>query len=327
MSGPMQFLNLDGVPSKTLPADGRLAFIADGLGGFILTEDHAAYDITDLCRRLDRAFQSRILAGLDGDRLIPGLPMFVVTGGHNSEAPISKDNFERLLRLAGDFPHLNRFLYLYDCERLVSSISGCRVEVRQVMGEFYRLFNAEALVSAPPLTSDGVVTSQSPIVTQLFANLNFIFIRLHSLLDYVVKLAIEIERPQTDFTRYGRMQSHAQQYGDRRRLPYNGAVGTVLEACEFMVMVESLRNHLIHDGLLDERPKVYERLAAGKVVERFVLLPDMREGRFERSGGRGLFYGGEDKINLRLPALILEFEARLAATLEQVLARFPQAES
>lgn len=66
-------------------------------------------------------------------------------------------------------------------------------------------------------------------------------------------------------------------------------------------------------------PKGYEHFENGLVVERFLLLPDMTAGRLDRYVNRSLFFGAEDKINLRLPELVTGFQHRLEKTLEAVL--------
>jgi hypothetical protein len=48
----------------------------------------------------------------------------------------------------------------------------------------------------------------------------------------------------------------------------------------------------------------------------------MTNGRFDRFKNRNLFFGTEDKINLRLPALIAEFEQRIEATVSLILSRW-----
>lgn len=73
-------------------------------------------------------------------------------------------------------------------------------------------------------------------------------------------------------------------------------------------------------------PKAYERIENGVVVEKFLLLPDMTEGRFERFGNRNLFFSREEKINERLPEILMEFQVRLTVTLERILHQLPQAE-
>ena len=49
----------------------------------------------------------------------------------------------------------------------------------------------------------------------------------------------------------------------------------------------------------------------------------MTEGRFDRFGNRNLFFSKEDKINERLPEILSEFQARLKATLENILQQLP----
>ena len=69
----------------------------------------------------------------------------------------------------------------------------------------------------------------------------------------------------------------------------------------------------------DEQPKVYEVRASGQVQERFILMPDRKNGRLTSFGSRNLFYGDEDKINLRLPTFIAEFQTRLLLTVKETL--------
>ena len=274
--------------------------------------------IWDACRRIDFAFQRWIMSGVDYANLAYALPTFVVNAGLNSEAPISRDLFGKLLNLPVEIPERNRFLYLYDCERLTWSVRQCIEEIQEMLGAFYAIFNAASLTGGPPLTPDGLVFSRSPKITQLFANLSFIFIRLHSLLDYCVKLAIEAARLPASFQNYKRMASRGCQFGDRRNVAWNGSQGTLFEDCELVRTVETLRNHIVHDGLLDAIPKVYERYSEGVLVERFILFPDMTDGRLDSFVNRNLFYGREDKVNLRLPMIVSQFWDRLAETLRKI---------
>jgi hypothetical protein len=59
----------------------------------------------------------------------------------------------------------------------------------------------------------------------------------------------------------------------------------------------------------------------GKVVEKFLLMPDQVDGHLPEYKNRILWYSGEDKINLRLPTLVLDFRSRLIATLGVAKAR------
>lgn len=86
-----------------------------------------------------------------------------------------------------------------------------------------------------------------------------------------------------------------------------------------MTTIETLRNRVIHDGPLDDHPSAYEHFKGGVAVERFILFPDMTNGRLDQFVNRNLFFGREDKINLRLPALVLEIQDRLISTLDSIL--------
>lgn len=88
--------------------------------------------IWDVCRCIDFAFQRRIMSVVDYANLAYTLPMFVVNAGLNSEAPISREVFGKLLKLAVEIPEMNRFLYLYDCERLTWSVRQCAEEVQKI---------------------------------------------------------------------------------------------------------------------------------------------------------------------------------------------------
>jgi hypothetical protein len=85
--------------------------------------------------------------------------------------------------------------------------------------------------------------------------------------------------------------------------------------------IELVRNLVIHDGLLDDTPKVYKVVKDGRAVEKFVLMPDRTNGRLDRHKNRALFYSGDDKINIRLPILISQFQVMQRVTLERAVAR------
>ena len=165
---------------------------------------------------------------------------------------------------------------------------------------------------------DGVRFASSPIVSKLTALLNFIYIRLHSLLDYSTKLAFEVENLRTDFSRYPRMASRGKLYRSKAKLKINGSANTLFETSPFLREIELTRDHIVHDGFLDELPKVYEERRNGGVIERFMLFPDIGDKGWEKSNNRNLFYSHTDKITLRLPELVGEFQYRQGQTLKAI---------
>ena len=315
-----QYLNLNGIPTDAPPGD-RVFFYFDPQGVWRRSQGDRSSEFDFLCVRLHDALRKRIMEGKGYEQLIYSLPQFVQTVGLNSEGLGGAAQFEQSLKTCKDFPHLNAFLYLYDCQKLVGSIQECNKEVDQLLGEFYKTLNTEPMFYPPFRQEDGIRFNTSPTVTKLFAHLSFIFIRLHSLLDYSAKVAAEVDKLRSEFTKYPKLASANILFGDRKKLSLNNAAGTVFEASDLVTTVETLRNHIIHDGLLDDMPKGYEDIRGGVAIERFLLMPDMTAGRFDRFNNRNLFFGQEDKINLRLPALIDAFQTRMEATVEALIVK------
>lgn len=320
MTGDL-YLNLNGVPSGRPRQDGIPYLWFDSQGVWRLSHGDTSYEVEDICIHIHDALRRAVIEDDPYNALLPAAPQFLHLSGLNSESTLSKVDFEKFLRLTADFPEINRFLFLYDTQKLVASIQECLKELIQMVGEFYHTLNTEALFYPPIKQDDGIRYNTSPTVTKLFALLTFVFVRMHSLLDFMVKLALEADRIPTDFTKYPKLRSSSEQFGSRKKVSFNKHPGSLFEDCEFITFVETLRNHLIHDGLLDDIPKAYERIENGVAVERFLLLPDMTAGRFDRFGNRNLFFSREDKINERLPEILAEFQTRLIVTLGKTLER------
>lgn len=313
------YLNLNGVPSSNPPEEGQIYFTRMPDGSWHNSQNRLLSSIEDRCQILHEAFKGAIMDGVKYSELIYEVPAFIGVAGHNSESALTKDNFDSRVNKELDFSEKNRFLYFYDCQHLITSIQECSKEIEQIMGEFYFSFNCENFFYPPMRFPDGIRYSSSPVTTKLFSYLSFIFIRMHSLLDYMVKVAFEAEHVRRDFSHYPRLSSANLQYGDRKRVSISSKAETLFETCEFMTAVEVVRNHVIHDALLDDMPKAYERIENGASVEKFILFPDMTKGRLDRFGNRTLFFGCEDKINLRLPSILSEFQERQINTLNYII--------
>lgn len=313
------YLTLHGVPLSDVPRNGVVYFSFDPQGVWRASTGDLSHEIENACVRMHDALAAQIFDGIGKyHAILSTVPEWVVTAGLNSEAPISRDFFEKLVR-ANNNPTINKLLYLYDCRRLVSGIQEALIEVVQLQGEFYKTLNLEELFYPPGVSPDGIRHIGSPVTAKLIALINVIYIRLHSLLDYATKLVFEAEHLRTDFSRYPRLASKNKLFGDRRRISLNNKIGTLFEPCDLITETEALRNLIIHDGFFDEQPKVYEVRANGVVQERFILLPDRENGRLTSYGSRNLFYGNEDKINMRLPSFIAEFQKRLLLTVKETL--------
>lgn len=315
-----QILRLNGVPTSTgeaLPVEG---YIRDPQGSWRPIGGDMSDQVEAECVGLHDCFAAALFGEIDRYyTLLPHVPQFVALAGLNSEAAVTRDLFETWVKDGlGRVPELHRLLYLYDCRTLVAAIQECTKEVGILTGEFYRLLNLEPFFEGFRPKADDVRYSTSPVVTLLTATLGFIYIRLHSLLDYIAKLAHEAEHLHENFDTYPKLTSAKILFGDRKRLAIDHLPHSLFEKCDEIDEIETLRNRLIHDGLLDDMPKAYEVWNAGAVTERFLLMPDRTGRRLDRYKGRSLFYGREDKVNLRLPKLITTFNARMVVTLKDI---------
>ena len=323
-SAPILRLNGVATPlSEGLTGEG---FLRDATGAWRPLVEDGSYEVEEQCIRLHDALAVSIFGSADCYyTLLPRAPTFLAEAGLNSESTIGRDEFEKLLPRFAKFPELNRFLYLYDCQMLVSSIQVCTLEVRQLLAEFYRILNLEPFFTPGVPQKDGTRWTASANVTSLNATLGFLFIRMHSLLDYLTKLAREVESLRTDFATYPKLASSNVLFGDKHKLSIGKQTGTLFETCDEVDEVERIRNLLIHDGLLDDMPKAYEVIKKGAAIERFVLMPDASGAQFERFKNRRLFYSREDKINLRLTGLVRAFQLRQVETLKAIRSQLTSA--
>lgn len=315
------FLSLDGIPTDAPNNPDQIYFLREPMGTWVPLRGDLLYDIERECVQI----HEDLAAFIFGDptryyKFLEVCPPFVYEAGMNSESRISKEQLERLLGKLGS-EDINKALYLFDCRKLVSGIQECSKEVIQLQGEFYRTFNLDEFFLMPSgAKEDGVRWMTSSVVTNLHATLGFIYIRLHSLLDYITKLGVEIEKIRTDFSVYPRLASKNVQFGNRKQLSIEGAKDTLFEDCLLIREIESVRNHVIHDGLIDDIPKAYQVTENGQVTEKFILFPDRcTEGRFVSFKNRSLFYSRDEKINLRLPHVVSEFQRREMVTLQMLL--------
>lgn len=321
------YLSLSGIPVSTEEIlEGQLYFFRDPQGAWYPTSGNKLYEIDSACAQLQNDLAKTIFGSLNSFyEFLVVSPELLSTAGINSESPISKDLFnQKLSSLPQELP-VHRALYLFDCRKLVSGIQECSKEIMQLQGEFFQVLNLEQLFYPTMEEEDGLRFVTSPVVTKIHALLGFIFIRLHSLLDYATKLAFEIENLKSDFNSYPRLSSKGLLFGDRRKLTVNNSENTLFEDCILINKIQTLRNHIIHDGLLDDEPKVYRLISNKQCIEKFVLIPDQDEkGRFYTHKNRSLFYGSDNKINEQLPFLIEEFQTRLLKTVDLLRAHIVQ---
>lgn len=141
------------------------------------------------------------------------------------------------------------------------------------------------------------------------------FIKAYSILDILCKICYEIQEKQSDFSQYKKIKSADVLWGFRKKLLINETENTLFEKCDLVSMIESLRNESVHNGTWELNPKIFVRYDEGIVGERFMLFPDMLQGRLATVKSRKHFFSKGIKVNSVLPCIHAEFKQRLLQTL------------
>lgn len=244
------------------------------------------------------------------------LYVFLKDIGHNSESTISKEIFSNKII---DITNPN-ILYIQDCEALIAYIQECCIEITQLIKKFHEILNSDLGLIILPTDRTGTQTTKSPETNLVFSLLSSVFIKMSSLLDYITKIAFEVLRCPLPLDKYKKLLSRDKLYGKYRELKIEDCSWTIFEDSTLINTIISIRDHIIHHGYIDERPKVYHRLENGTCTERYILMPDTNEsGRLENCVNRTLFYSKEVKLNELLPEMTREIFQRANKSIEVII--------
>lgn len=311
------FLMLNGIPSKTPPDFREVFFYSNVSGEWSQNASNTYYEVENTCVLIHSLIYS-ILHVNRPEYKYATPPYYLSSAGLSSDVKISKSSFEKLLGLIAKSDEMTRYtsnreMYLHDLQKLVTGIQGCNEEIGFLLGEFYERLNN---YSVEDQHNDGVYWSKDRTVVNINLALNFIYIRMYSSLDYMVKLLYEIQNFQSSYNSYVNLKSNGLLFGDKKKINLDSILGTVFEDCSLISEIETFRHFIVHDSFLDDLPRVYISYKEGIEVEKYILKPDMTNGRLDKYKNRRLFYGEENKWNLSLIGTIEEFRTRQVKTLE-----------
>ena len=249
------------------------------------------------------------------------LPNFICNAGYDSDCALTKTDLIELLKNDDLFLNIeNRFKHLYfnDCCFLIRTIQNLMMNLQNDfinyyvelpnVGEYSKTFNR-----------DGVFFEVSNITTNISNLVDNYFIRAYSILDLFCKIATEIEFPEKEFVRYKKLNSSKKIWGDRKNLKINGSIGTIFEKCETISIIEYLRNEIVHNGTWEFSPKVFVVCENFKIIERFMLFPDIEQGRLATLQNRKHFFGDGIKVNDKFVEIHFDFFKRIFNTLNFLL--------
>lgn len=312
---PKPVKNLDGRPSRSVRDANPQAYFKDVQGYWRRTDTNIDVEFDELCAATHGHIRRSIISDIEFTIFHDKIPDWVHMAGIEPESRVTKTQFEKLIAASASDQVLHKFLYLQDVQGLLTNIQRTSAQVSQVVGEFYGLLND----CIPYVYSDsekiGLRSSVGADTALLHAHLETIFVRMRSMLDYVVKVSLEAERRDIDFSKIVKLKGGSKQYSDKTSLALNERADTLFVKDELIWTICSIRDRIVHDGHLDISARMYENFKRHRLFERFVLIPDMAEGRFEVFKNRSNFYGRDHKINHDLPKIYDTFFQRMFCTI------------
>lgn len=249
------------------------------------------------------------------------VPREIALGGLTSDNCISKTPLQEVVRqfrtdtLCKEvLPDLNKLIYLNDCQYIVSAIQNTLEDLDNCFIDFY-ICLSEVNSTAIEFSEDGIHTVMSRVGRKCSFCIENYFAKMNAVLDLFCKLMYEIENPQENFSTISKLRGHEKTYGKAKNLNIWQIPGTLFERDEFIRMILSIRNHVIHNGSLEMNPKVFVVKNKGKIVERYLLVPDIENDHLVQWGNRNQFYSTETKWNDFLPKIHKEFLERTLKTI------------
>jgi len=250
--------------------------------------------------------------------LLPSLTTIYSYAGVDSDIKISKGEFESWIK-SENSEETNRILYYYDFQNLVGSLQNLVSESRFLFCEFYKTLNENSfMLSSNPMKPDIVMFTSGQLVTNIFSKINHLFINLASQLDFITKVAVELENLPKNFKEYPKLKSNNIQYSDYKKIKSITFSETLFEKTDDLKLIISMRNEIIHNASFENIPKVYQVFENNKLIEKFIFIPDTTEGVFDSFKNRKRFFNNEIKLNEILPALVAGFWKKLESTVDKL---------
>lgn len=243
------------------------------------------------------------------------LPIFIQGAGQDSDCALTAETFSEWI-YKDEFtriPNFYRHLYLVDCQFLVGTIQNLLSGMENAFISYYtqvvNIGNRQSLSN-----SNAIIYEMSQSVSCISAQLESYFTKAYSILDMLCKIGYELQSPEKEFSSYKKIKSADLLWGARKKLKINNTPHTLFEKCDFVSMIESLRNEVVHNGTWELNPKVFIRFEDGVPAERYMLFPDISQGRLAAVKNRKHFFGNGTKVNEVFPRIHITYQQKLLNT-------------
>lgn len=234
------------------------------------------------------------------------VPMWLRNAGHSGESCMSKEVFERLVKLNNN-QLTNKFLYYHDLEALINSVQNRFSIITDMIDRLY-IYLSPTLVYKFQDYDEVIFTRDF----QVHAILNTIIVNTLSCCDILTKLCFELDNIQNiSYVNYPKSKSKDILYSQSKKLPEELKKDNTLFSQPTPNVVrqfESLRNEIIHNGTLDFDYSIYYG-NKGEDIYTWIFFPDFNEcGVLLTYNARRKFYSDASKtFNTILPLMLREF--------------------
>ncbi|HFK5538316.1 TPA: hypothetical protein ACGZ96_003479 [Elizabethkingia anophelis] len=309
-----KYYNINGILT-TDPTDGSIVY--EWNNNFSIISDDNTGEIDIKLITLTHTVADKLFGSIQKLYALP-LNMAYSYAGVDAEIKVSKEEFEKWVN-SEKSEQTHKILFYYDFANLVGSLQNLVQESRFLFCNFFKIFNENSfMLSDRPMQPDIFMFASGQLVTNIFSTINHLFINLASQLDFITKIAVELENLPIDFTYYPKLKSKRILYGDFKKIKKITFDNTLFDKSDDLKLILSLRNEIVHNASFENIPKVYQVFKDNVMIEKFIFIPDVTNGNFDTFINRNRFFNNEIKLNEELPKFISDFWKKMETTIDKL---------
>lgn len=310
------YYNLSGIPSDQPPKDAFWLYHDAQTQTISLKENDLTLELEAAFQKIHTLFVEKLFGSRDQyDSILQGYDPAISQAGLDAEASESKEQWKEICKRNSNDVQFNKVVYLWDCRNLIMSLQDRSIESKHLFTQFYKLLNTHSfLINDTQYLPESLQYASGPIVTEIFAVVTSLFVNLYSQLDFVTKIAHELQHLAQDFSTYPKLKREKVIFGKSKNLAINKVEGTLFKDSITIRMIRTLRSELVHNASFENNPKVYQYFENDTMTQKYILLPDMKNGYLVEEGNRKRFFSQNTMLNHILPDFIAAFWKRMLHT-------------
>lgn len=261
-------------------------------------------------------FERHIFKDINYNIIYKMMPRWTAEAGCDEESTWSKHTFEQFCQTFNSRV-FNMMLFFADTNLLVAALQDRFSMIRGAMKMFYENFESPIIENKRYIACTR--SSDSGKYSAKFAALYSTFIYMCSAMDLMTKIIYELESiDKLDFKKYPKMKS-ADVLFKRSYSFVSKFVGlTIFSHFEPLDEIMEIRNRIVHNGGFGYRQWIYRGMIDDYHQEDFILLPDVKDGHFEKYGNRMNFYSQGRTANNALAEYVHDFSVCSFETINRI---------